>query len=245
MATHVALDVTTWLGGYDLTGDSNQTQTTFEVDALEDTRFRMRGRSRVAGLETATTSVSGFAVYGDGEVDDVAFDGLATAQPLSQSVDGEEESVAYFWQARTFNYQTFGNVGELVPFSLSAQSGRGAGSVRTGGRVRGRVLKTNDAVVSATGATGTAFELGEVDAGRYLYAAFHVFSAGASITAVLESDEDDTFGSATTRMTFGPITAVGGVWGTRVAGPITDTWYRLRVTAISGDFELACVAGIK
>jgi hypothetical protein len=46
-------------------------------------------------------------------------------------------------------------------------------------------------------------------------------------------------------MTFGPITTVGGTWGTRVAGAITDTWWRLRVTAITGTFQIACAAGFK
>jgi hypothetical protein len=38
---------------------------------------------------------------------------------------------------------------------------------------------------------------------------------------------------------------IGGTWGTRVAGPITDPWYRLRVTAITGTHTIACVAGIR
>lgn len=247
MAPQVALDVTTWLAGYDLTGDSNETTMSIELDALDDTRFRMRGRSRIAGLESVSTVVNGFGAFGEGEVDEVLNGGLgAAAVPLSQSPDGAEGSVAYFWQARTLMYQTFGALGEVVPFTLNAQSGR-ASSARTGGAVRGRVLKTNatGATVSATGPTGTAYQLGAVPSGRYLYAAVHVLAAGTTLTAVLESSADNTFASPTTRVTFGPITATGGVWGVRVAGPITDPWYRLNVSAVTGTFELAAVAGIK
>jgi hypothetical protein len=244
VGTHAALDVTTWLSGYDLTGDSNQTATAIEYDALVDTRFGMRGQSRIAGLESVNTSVNGYVSFGTGEVDDVLTAGLTGAHPLSQSPDGTEGSVAWFWQARTFMYQVGGALGEVLPFSLSAQSGRSNGT-RHPGAVRGRVLKTNAATVSATGATGTAYQLGAVPSGRYLYAALHTFAAGTTVTAVLESAADNTFAGATTRMTFGPITAVGGTWGTRVAGPITDTWYRLRITAVTGTFTLACVAGIK
>lgn len=244
MATHAALDVTTWLGGYDLTGDSNKTTLDTEHEALLDTRFGARGQSRIAGLESVQTQVDGYFQAGAGLVDPELFTGLgSTLQPISQSPDGAESSVAYFWQTKKFNYQVFGDIGQVNPFQLTAQGVRGNGSLSVGA-VRGRVLKTK-ANVAATGATGTAYQLGAVSAGQYLYAAFHVFSVGTTITAVLESDEDNTFASATTRATFGPITAVGGTWATRVAGAITDTWYRLRVTAITGTFSIAAVAGIK
>lgn len=241
---HVALDVTTWLSGYDLTGDSNATTTNIEVEPGIDTRFRMRGQSRIGGLHTASTNVNGFASYGAAEVDDTLNNGLGALHVLSQSPDGDEGSVAWFWVARSFSYQTFGAVGEVSPFTLAAQSARANGA-RGVGAVRGRVLKTNDANVSATGPAGTAYELGAVASGRYLYAALHVFAAGTTVTAVLQSAPDNTFAAPTTRATFGPITATGAVWATRVAGPITDTWYRLNVTAITGSFSLALVAGIK
>lgn len=244
MATTAALDVTTWLGGYDLTGDTNGTDFGVEHSALEDTRFGMRGRSRIAGLESAQSQVRGYTQYGAAAVDAELNSGLgSTVYPLTHSPDGLESSVAYFYQTKKFSVQLFGELDAVNPFQLVAQSARGSGA-SSAGVVRGRVLKTK-ANVSATGATGTAYELGAVASGQYLYAAFHVFSAGTTVTAVLESDADSSFASATTQITFGPITTAGGTWGTRVAGPITDTWYRLRVTAITGTFSLACVAGIK
>ncbi|MGH8575344.1 MAG: hypothetical protein ACREXJ_00160 [Gammaproteobacteria bacterium] len=243
MGTHVALDHTTFIGGYDFTGDTNQTELPMEFDALDDTRFRHRGRGRIAGLESVRTTVNGYWQGGAGMVDPAAFSGLTTLQPVSQSPDGAEGSVAYFWQARQLSYQLFGAVGAINPFSVSADGARGNGSL-SAGSIRGRVLKAKGNV-SATGATGTAYELGEAASGQYLYAALHVFSAGTTITALVESDSDNTFASATTRATFGPLATTGGTWATRVAGPITDTWYRLRVTAITGTFSIAGVAGIK
>lgn len=246
MATFAANNITTWLAGFDVTGYLNQTQLGIELDALDSTAFgpAVVGRSRVAGLESVASSVNGLADFADDAIDEQAFAALGgSAQPLTQSVDGLEGSVAYFFQARHFSYQVFGQVGELTPFSLAAQNAKGNGSASVGA-IRGRVLKAK-ANVSATGATGTAYQLGAASSTQYLYAALHVFSAGTTITAVLESDSDNTFGSATTQATFGPITTVGGTWATRVAGPITDTWYRLRVTAVTGTFSIACVAGIK
>lgn len=244
MGTFAANNITTWFGGYDMTGDLNQTTMPIEWEALDSTTFgpTRTARSRTAGLEDVSSQVAGFADFDAGAVDDTVFAALGgTVQPLTHSHDGAESSPAYFYEAREFAYEVFGQVGQMVPFSLTARGAKGNAAV---GAVRGVVLKTK-ATVSATGATGTANQLGAAASGQYLYAALHVFTAGTTITAVLESDSDNTFATATTQATFGPITTAGGTWATRVAGPITDTWYRLRVTAITGTFTIACVAGIK
>lgn len=246
MGTFAANNITTWFAGYDMTGDLNSTTLALSYDALADTAFGDQARSRVAGPEDCQLSQAGFWQSGatGAAIDPVAFAALGGAsQPVSNSPDPLDSSVSYFYRARTFNYQMFGKVGELVPFTLTAQSARGTGLAAVAA-VRGRVMK-GKGTVSATGATGTAFQLGAVASGQFLYAGFHEFAVGTTITAVLESNVDNTFGSPATRVTFGPITTVGGTWGTRVAGPITDTWYRLRVTAVTGTHTIACVAGIK
>lgn len=248
MATYAAVAHTTYVGGYDMTGDLNQTSLSLPHEALDRTVFRpgaaTPGRVRQAGLQDVQSTVMGFWQAGSGTVDPEAWARLGTtAQVVTQTPAGVEGERAYLYQAGTFEYQLFGNVGEMAPFSLSLQGTRGNGTL-SAGAVAGRLLKAKGDA-DATGATGTAVELGAVAAGQYLYAAFHVFSAGTTITAVLESDDADTFGSATTRATLGPITTAGGTWATRVAGSITDTWYRLRVTAITGTFSIACSAGIK
>lgn len=246
MGSVAALNVTTWFSGYDMTGDSNSTTLQLSYDALDATPYGSQARVRVAGLEDCQLDQAGFWQSGaaGAAIDPVAFAALGgVSQVVSNSIDGVETSPAYFYRARQFSYQTFGQIGQMMPFTLTAQSARGAGLASIAA-VRGRVMKTK-AVVSSTGATGTAQQLGSVASGQYLYAAFHEFAVGTTITGVLESNADNTFGSPTTRVTFGPITTVGGTWGTRVAGPITDTWYRLRITAVTGSHTIACVAGIK
>lgn len=250
MGTFAAANITTWFAGYDMTADANSTTLAMGYDALDSTTFQpgtvaTPARVRTAGLETVQLDEAGFWQSAtSGAIDPVAFAALGgPSQPVSNSHDGLETSEAYLYRVRAFNYETFGQIGEMMPFRLTAQSARGSGLASVGG-IRGRVLKTK-ANVSATGATGTAQQLGAVASGQYLYAIFHEFAVGTSITAVLESNVDNTFGSPTTRMTFGPITTVGGTWGTRVAGPITDTWYRLRVTAITGTHTIACTAGFR
>jgi len=249
VGTHGALNVTTWFSGFDMTGQTNNTSLPMSYDALDATVYQPAtvtnpSRVRVAGLEDTQLTEAGFWEAGAGLLDPTAFTALGGAsQVVSVSNDGAESSVAYMFRARTFNYEAFAQLGELIPFQLTAQSARGTG-LSSVSSVRGRVLKTK-ADVSATGATGTAFQLGATSATQYLYGALHVFSAGTTITGVIESDDNSDFTSATTRITFSGITAVGGTWGTRVAGALTDDWYRLRITACTGTFSIACTAGIR
>lgn len=243
MSTYGALQHTTWLGGYDFTGDSNNTSLKIAYDPKIRSVFGNTAQHRLAGLETDESMVQGFWDSAAGAVDPVTFAALTSTQPLSQSPDGLLGSVAYFYQAKTFQYQMFGQIGEIVPFTLNASSARtpAAGSA---GAVRGQVAAIKQSV-NATGAVGAGVLLGATSGTQFLYGALHVFAAGTTITAVLESDDNSGFSSATTRATLGPITAVGGTWATRVAGAITDTYYRFRVTAITGTFTIAGVVGIK
>ncbi|HEX6968605.1 MAG TPA: hypothetical protein VF174_07335 [Micromonosporaceae bacterium] len=240
MATFTLTDATCWVGGYDFTGDLNQIQLSASVNELDATTFGSGGfRSRIGGLRDVQASLAGYWSSDTSAAPDPHLmpdlgvaDRVVTIAP-----NNTEGGIAYMFQGAKFTTSLFGSVGELTPFSLDVMGTNKAGLVR------GQVLKAKG-TVSAAGATGTAVELGEAADGQYLYATFHVFGAGTTITAVLESDVDNTFASATTQATFGPITTTGGTWAARVAGPVTDTWYRLRVTAVTGTFSIAGAAGI-
>lgn len=243
MGTYSATGHTTWAAGYDMTTDLNKLTLNMGTEALDSTVFTNIARNRKGGLRTVESQVEGFFQAGDGLIDPTAFDALTDLQVVSHTPTGLASDVAYFYQAKSLNYEAFGQVGEMVPFSLSAQGARGNGSLAVGA-VRGRVLAAKGSI-SGTGAIGTAYELGAVTAGQYLYGAVHCFAIGTSFTIVIESDSDNTFGSATTRATIGSITATGGTWATRAAGAITDTWWRARVTAASGTSTVAVLAGIR
>lgn len=242
MASFMLRDVTTWVAGYDFTTDLNQIAISNNVDDLDNTTFGNAGfRSRTGGLRNVEASLSGFwqSAITDA-VDPQVFPSIGTPnQPITIAYDDAETSTAFMFQGAKFSYNMFGSIGEVTPFDLDMMSTEGAA-----GLVRGQVTKAK-AAVNATGATGTAVNLGNVAAGQYLYATFHVFGTpGTTITAVVESDDSGAFPSATTRITFGPITTAGGTWGTRVAGPLTETHYRLRVSAITGTFTIASAIGI-
>lgn len=244
MSTYAALAHTTWVGGYDMTTDLNQLQLDLPRDALVNTPFGSTAQRRASGFQDVQAQLAGFYDAADDAVDEKTFAAMgSTLQVVTHTVSGTELDVAYFYQAKQFNYEVFGQVGEMTPFSLQIQGARGNGTL-SAGAVRGRLTKAKGNV-SATGALGSGYQLGAVSSSQYLYGAFHIFSAGTTITVVLESDDNSGFSSATTRATLGPLTTTGGTWATRVAGSITDTYFRYRVTAITGTFSVAGSIGIK
>lgn len=242
MGTLAITNAYVYAGGHDFTGDINQWNVGAEAAAKDCTNMRSDGWTEYKhGAKTSSLSMSGHNDFADDAVDEVAFAALGSSGIVYTTGAAETEGdPAFFHRGMQGTYSAFGPYGEIVPFSVSA-----VGSDGPTGIVRGQ-LALKKTTVTTTGAKGTALNLGLVGAGKYLYAAFHVFGTpGTTITAVVESDEDNTFASATTRITFGPITANGGTWGTRVAGAIaSDDWFRLNVTAITGTFSVACAVGI-
>jgi hypothetical protein len=248
VTTYAALRHATWLGGYDMTGDLNETSLDISLDELIADVFTtgvgVVGRRRIAGRENVEAMVKGlWQSAASGAVDPEAFTGLGSAvPPCTQSVSGAEGDVAYMWQPRKMRYQIGGKGGEIFPFELGLKSGKSGGGPAVGA-VRGRVLKVGS--VSGTGATGTVVQAGAVAADEFIYFVIHTFAIGTSFTLQLQSDDAVGFPSATTRATSPSITAVGGTWVARVAGPVTDTFWRINVSAASGTSSIAASVGIK
>lgn len=241
MTTLALTNAFAYVHSHDFTGDSNQFGLTCEGEQLDKTTFRSNGwREFNMGLKTSALNLAGFWQAGADTVDEYSFNALGvTGRVTTCGAVEAEGSPAGMFQSMAHNFQWLGSIGENAPFSLQGGCSDGVGVIR------GQLAKEQGAV-SATGATGTALELGAVSASQYLYATFHILGTpGTTITGVVESDDASNFPSATTRITFGPYTTAGGRWGTRVAGAITDTWYRLRITAVTGTFTIACAIGIQ
>lgn len=240
MAPLVLVNATPYIAGYDFTADSNKIQIAASVADLKTTTFANTGwESRTGGLKDFTAHGEGLW---SGPQDAESFPALGTVdQVMTVSPTGVATSVTYMGQVAKLQYATFDQIGNLMPFALDA-----SGSNMTG-LVRGQLTAAKQ-TVSATGALTptTGVNLGAVGSTQFLYATFHVFGTpGTTITAVVESATSNAFSSPTTRITFGPITTAGGTWGTRVAGAITDTWFRLRVSAITGTFSVAGAIGVQ
>lgn len=238
------IDATTFVGGYDFTGTMNQLALTGDLEELDGTVFRNVARQRTAGLQDVTASLTGFWDAGPGQVDPVVFAALGgTPQAVMHSPTGVAGSVAYMYEARKFAYNLFGEIGQLAPYTLALA---GSSLNAQAGLVRGK-LAAAKGNVSATGAFGSVVQLGAVAAGEYLYFGLHVFTAGTTISVKVQSDDNASMTSATdvAGATLGPVTAVGSTWMARVAGPITDTYFRLNATAVTGTFNAAAALGTK
>lgn len=239
MGSFAFTDATTWIGGMDATGYLNSVSLNVAADELDNTVFGLGGfRRRIGGLKNIGGSFGGFFEAGTGTPDPESFTNLTVHDRVfTLAPDDAETTTAYMFQGGAFAYNPFGQIGTVTPFQLNYSGTNGVGMVR------GQVAKARGNV-SSTGATGSVVELGDVAANEYVYATLHVFSAGTTITVQVQSDSASNFPSATTLGTFSGITAVGGTWLTRVAGPNTDTFFRFNVSACTGTFSIAGAIGI-
>lgn len=243
MAAFTLLNCTCYLHGYDLTTDLNQMNLSLSVDEQDATTFQPAGtaafRRRRAGLRDIESSYEGYFQAGaDGSTTDAPDNDQLTELGVVDRVvtitpQGAETGPAFIYQAGRFSYEWGGAIGDLLPFSMSMNGTNGVGLVR------GQLVKARGDV-SATGALGSVVNITGPTSTQYVYCAFHVFDAGTTITVQLQSDTASNFPSPTTQATIGPLTAIGGTWVTRVAGPLlNEDYWRLNVSAITGTFNVA------
>lgn len=232
------------LGGHDFAPDINNLTGSSAFETLDKTTFRNNGaREYRGGLFTTNLGMSGFADLSQYGNDVTLFNAQVgkTAQVVTVGVVEAEGSPCLITKAMvpTFNPGGGGQVGALSAFQMSGSGSDRYGAIRATQLVMAQT-------VSTTGAKGTGVQLGAVGADQRLFAALHLLGEpGTSITVVLESDDNSGFTSATTRGTFGPLTTSDGYWLSPVGGAIADTWWRFRVTAITGTWDLAASAAIE
>jgi hypothetical protein len=179
----------------------------------------------VTGLRSGGFSHQGFwdpAVTADAVYERVrsATDVVPTSFAVTKTVGAR----AYTGKTMHTSYEESADVGS--PYNYNA-SGDVSGVV-----ARGSLLHLAVTEVSATGA-GTAVEVGAAASGEYVYSALHVLElAGGtapSIAVVAESDDASGFVSGVTRLTHTTLADVNSDWQ-RLAGPVTDTWWRSSYT---------------
>lgn len=224
MAARVLTNVRLFTGGADLTTVNNKIGFAAEVEEKPRTNFGSNGYVEVlGGLGSAKAEAAGQWEAGDaGKVDDVSWTdlgGLSAWTICPHTADVGEPG--YLLKALRGSYKLGDAVGEVAPWEAMASSAWPA--------TRGKILHPPGTARSATG-TGTAVEHVAVTSDQHLYATLHVLSVSGTstptITVTVESDVDALFnGSETTRITFTAATARTGEI-LRVAGPITDTFYR-------------------
>lgn len=230
MSKFVLLDARIFAGAADLSGNSSQVELSCEVEEKDTTAFGDTWKTSLGGL--AATSIHGAGQWeaGDaGKVDDETWAKLngRTVHPWTICPDGAAVGdLAWITNALRSNYKLMGAAGDVAPWDAQASG--------TTPLIRGTVMHEPGTARTTTG-NGSGVQLGAVSSSQKLYAAWHLYSvAGTSpqIGLVVKSSVDDTFAAPTTRITFTDMSAVGGQFMS-VAGPITDTWWKVNWT-ISG-----------
>lgn len=245
MAEFALLDAFAYVGAHDFTGTLTDWSCNGAGETLDRTTFRNNAGARrfKMGLLTTDFSMGGFA--------DLAADGVDVhmwntwhgrfVRVITAGNDETEGMPCVITQIVTsqINPGGGGEVGQMSKYTMAAQGSDKYGGIRA-------TLLVGQQTISTTGAKGTAVQAGAVTSDQRLFATLHLLgTAGSSITAVLESDNASNFPSATTRATFGPLTVSGGNWATPVAGAISDDWWRLRISAISGSWVVAAAMAIE
>lgn len=245
MAKQVLLNVRTFAGGADLTAQSNKIEFGVEVEDKDATPYRPVGQGGwkeiLGGLAVASITGSGQWEAGDPSmVDDATWAALNGRSPVPWTicpVAAEVGGLAYATTALTTSYKQGEAVGEVAPWEATA-SGSGLAT-------RGTVMHPPGTPVTATG-DGTGLELGALAAGQRMLAVLHVLSASGTapeLTVAVESDVDNTFSAPTTRGTFALANSPGGQ-ALPVAGPVTDTWWRLSWVVAGGTPSFLFVASL-
>jgi hypothetical protein len=244
MAKFTLQNVRLFVSGADLTTVNNKVELSAEVEDQDATAFSPSGPAWtevLAGLRMTEASAEGQWEAGDlTKVDNVSFAGLGVSTPWTVCpVGANVGDLAWLTAMMRTSYSLGDAVGEVAPWSAD---GKGSWPL-----VRGLIAHPPGTTRTTTG-TGTITQLGAVAAGQSLYAGLHVLSVAGTtpaITVTIQSAAAVGFASPTTRLTFTSANSVGGEV-LRVAGPITDQYYRANwsITGTTPSFLFASSFGI-
>lgn len=247
MTKLVLLDTRVFVSGADLSGSGNKIEIGEEAEAKPTTNWRSGGAvENLAGLSKVEISAAGQWEAGTaGSVDDSFWANRRVLEPWSvgptDASDTDYGSLMYLTKALRTKLTHWGDLGDVAGWDASAKG--------TWPLVRGQSAHPSGTPRTATG-SGTALQIGAVADGQYMYANLHVLSVAGtgtpSITVGVDSDDAVGFPSSTARGSFAAKTAVDGE-AIRIAGPITDDWWRLSwtITGSSPSFLFLVTMGIE
>jgi hypothetical protein len=218
-----------------------------QSDELDVTTFCGGGyRQKITGLSSFNVNATGFQDYvatspGSAFSSPTVLVSPGTTNTFTVAPTGDTVgNVAYFGQSKTTTLtELSGAVGEVAGFTLNTSG--------TNRLVRGAMLHPVLAR-TATG-NGTAVAFTPPTATQSLHAAFHVHSVTGTgtITFTVQTDDNDAFSSATTRITSSAFAAVGHGFGSLAGALAGETHIRV-VYTISGftsvTFSVASGVGV-
>ncbi len=237
MPTFAVTNAEIIVGGLDMSSYLNKATLKLTAVELDVTTFGQTHKNFLGGLQDTELDWNGFwtSVPDAAQFANLGVTGLAT----TVCPQGAEGNVAYLFNGGEFTYSEFGKIGDAAPFSAKVM-----GSDGVTGAVPGQLGALNR-VVAATGQVGSILSMTAVGAAQFLYATVHVLAAATTITLQVQSAPLIGFGAPTTRATIGPLTTTGGTFMARVAGPITDAFWRFNCSAQTGSFTISGAIGIK
>lgn len=199
------------------------------AEMLDSSCFGNTTKVYAPGLKSVSCTASGLVDLTDDGQEELTYGYIGLSNvPVSlfPTNTPTEMSPAYFFASSGATYSIGGTHGENLRFNFTAQCSHSYGLQR------GYVLEPGTTARTATGNGTGAVTPGAVGAAQYLYAVLHVVSASAGDTldVIIESDDNGSFTSATTRVTFTQATDETYQYVTRVAGAIADTYWRAKWT---------------
>lgn len=245
MALFVGLHNRVYLNHLDLTGNVNRADFGTITTAMKDATTYADGGFACPkpALMSGNATLAGFQDYTADVLDDeISIGQLGTQYPLTiiPNPTGTVTAADPCWMSRgvlSGVNPISVTKGEMAPVELGLRYDAAI--------VQSKVLAPKAAVTVDT--TGTAVAQTGPTASQRLYAALHVFaySGFTNVVFTIQSDDSGAFPSATTRLTFTTVTAVGGQFASVAGGWNTETHLRVFADVTgAGSITYAVVAGV-
>lgn len=226
----------------EMAGFAEQCELTGSATELEVNNYAGGGWKKIiSGLATSRLMVQGWQDYAATGVDPTfPLTGLggASVQTIGPTGGATVGDPAFISAGRLVEYQPLaGAIGEAARFGFSW-----AGD---GKLIRGQYLYPSGAETASDSGTATAFTT--PTASQALYASFHVLSVTGTgtITFAVQTDDNGSFTSATTRITSSAFAAVGKELASLAGALAGETHIRV-IWTISGftSVTFICAAGV-
>tara|TARA_S200002703_G_scaffold60250_1_gene52153 strand:+ start:1067 stop:1792 length:726 start_codon:yes stop_codon:yes gene_type:complete len=238
MAKFVVKNRPIWLGDLKISGLANQAVIDYGAEAQDCTTFDDIARSNIGGLLTLGFSIDVYSDFapnvGSRQFKLDAYRGQEVPWTFA-SEDGSVGEVAYLTNAVLLQYSPLsGAVGDIAGGNL--QGG-------TAGKLVRGIIEFNGTASSSSDSTGS--QLGALSASQSLYCNLHVTDAtsGTTLDVDVESDDNGSFTSATTRGSFSQVTTSPSEEHLIINGAVTDDYWRISYT-VSGSYAFAVSLGI-
>lgn len=217
------------IGSFDATSFATGADWGVDVEALDVTTLAdITFRRYTPGLRTLNISLPAFNDYAAGAIDEWARGALPSEQVVSLAYNGvTTSSPVVAARGLLRNMPNFAaSTGQVPTMTLDFPSSQSTNSFE------GQVTNTSSGNITATGAT-TPVQVGALASTQAVAAAIHITGYSGTGTVTFQLQSSATSGGAYTAR--GTATAalntVGGVWISATGLTVTDTWWRLAVTA--------------